>query len=115
MPIFTFADINNLNGNLGGAGNGTQLSGNSQSYLDSSKSHGYGSDPLPDVFKLFKIYNQKVGIFVHSHFSNLLTSLQYFRGFLGDVKLEWSSKMTQCAGLCYYHRNRKPLMFAILR
>lgn len=38
---------------------------------------------LPDAQELFRIYNQK-----------------YFNNILIDVKLEWSEKMTRCAGIC---------------
>ncbi|TPX46117.1 hypothetical protein SeLEV6574_g03414 [Synchytrium endobioticum] len=44
-------------------------------------------DPNPDLHQIFLYYNQK-----------------YFRGILDGVEVRWSSKMTLCAGMCYYYR-----------
>lgn len=45
---------------------------------------------LPDVQELFKLYNEK-----------------FFNNILLDVKLEWSDKMTLCAGVCMLRRSKK--------
>lgn len=42
------------------------------------------ADLCPDIHTLFTTYNQ-----------------QYFEGLLGGCTVEWSDKMTLCAGLCY--------------
>lgn len=42
-------------------------------------------DPTPDIYGLFEQYNR-----------------QFFQGELGTVTVEWSKRMTLCAGLCYY-------------
>lgn len=42
-------------------------------------------DPTPDIHALFAHFNK-----------------EFFSGALGAVTVEWSSRMTSCAGLCYY-------------
>lgn len=42
-------------------------------------------DPTPDVRALFAQYDK-----------------EFFGGALASVALEWSKRMTQCAGICYY-------------
>jgi len=49
-----------------------------------SKSHSEDTY-FPDVFNLFSIYNEV-----------------YFQGILGPVSVEWSTRMTVCAGLCEF-------------
>lgn len=39
---------------------------------------------------------------IHSLFKRF--NILYFEEKLSSVSVEWSSKMTLCAGLCYYHR-----------
>lgn len=46
-------------------------------------------DPTPDVQALFGAFDTK-----------------FFQGKLRCVQLEWSKKMYQCAGICYYRSNR---------
>lgn len=48
---------------------------------------------LPNVEELFKIYNEK-----------------YFVNYLIDVKLEWSEKMTSCAGICMLKPGREVII-----
>ena len=52
---------------------------------------------LPDVKDLFKIYNSR-----------------YFGGSLIDVGLEWSDKMTSCAGICML-RTKKGVRNVLIR
>lgn len=47
------------------------------------------SDPNPDIHELFRDYDQ-----------------EYFYSTLGSVTLEFSKRMTQCAGICYLRRGR---------
>lgn len=42
-------------------------------------------DPTPDIHALFMQFNT-----------------QFFESRLGGVTVEWSKRMTSCAGLCYY-------------
>ncbi|KAG0165493.1 hypothetical protein DFQ28_008630 [Apophysomyces sp. BC1034] len=42
-------------------------------------------DPNPDLHELFLLFNDL-----------------YFEGRLGMVEVQWSKRMTLCAGLCYY-------------
>lgn len=46
-------------------------------------------DPTPDVQALFGAFDTK-----------------FFQGKLRCVQLEWSKRMYQCAGICYYRKNR---------
>ena len=48
---------------------------------------------LPNVDELFKIYNEK-----------------YFKNYLIDVQLEWSEKMTRCAGICMLKSSREVII-----
>lgn len=50
------------------------------------------ADLCPDIHTLFVTYNQ-----------------QYFENLLGVCTVEWSDRMTLCAGLCYMKGNRKTL------
>lgn len=45
------------------------------------------AEHLPDIHTLFRCYDG-----------------QYFEGLLGACRLEWSGRMTRCAGLCYSSR-----------
>ncbi len=47
------------------------------------------AEHLPDIHELMKLYNER-----------------YFKGVLVDVKLEWSQRMTQCAGICMLKRKQ---------
>lgn len=47
-----------------------------------------------------EIYN---GPFVDIHKSFLLFNDLFFNGKLSSVEVKWSSRMTLCAGLCYYN------------
>lgn len=47
------------------------------------------AEHLPDVHELMAVYNER-----------------YFRGLLGAVQLEWSNRMTQCAGICTLKRRQ---------
>ena len=56
-------------------------------FLDGMFGQGTEYDVFPSIHDLFFRYNTL-----------------YFEERLGSVTVEWSSKMTHCAGLCYYHR-----------
>lgn len=51
----------------------------------------------PDIHTLFRIYNQ-----------------QYFESMLDVCELEWSERMTLCAGICYSKR-REGVMHCTIR
>ncbi|CRL07494.1 CLUMA_CG020461, isoform A [Clunio marinus] len=46
-------------------------------------------DPTPNIFSMFSTFNNK-----------------FFAGRLSCVEVEWSTKMYQCAGICYSRRNQ---------
>ena len=47
------------------------------------------AEHLPDVHELMRLYNER-----------------YFGGALAGVQLEWSERMTQCAGICILRRQQ---------
>lgn len=53
---------------------------------------------LPEIHDLFVIYNS-----------------QYFENALGSVVLEWSDRLTLCAGLCYKQRRDSPCTIRLSR
>jgi len=63
-----------------------KISENQEKIDDRAVSKSYLEDTyFPDVFNLFSIYNEV-----------------YFQGILGPVSVEWSTRMTVCAGLCEF-------------
>lgn len=52
----------------------------------------------PDIHTLFRLYNQ-----------------QYFEGMLDACELEWSQRMTLCAGICYSKRREGGVMHCTIR
>ena len=54
------------------------------------------AEHLPTINELFEVYNQ-----------------QHFEGVLGVVTLEWSNRMTQCAGVCYLKGSRSAPVITI--